>query len=220
MFLIYGVPLEIITDNGSHFSSSLYDSLLKLTGCCHVKTSPYNPRANGLCERHNATLVPNLVALSNHSRSDWDEKLGPTTFNYNTTRHASTGFTPFNLMFARSPRFAADLPSSLSTLPNIPQYHRTMTQFIEHVKLAARNTHLLHQRLAKSRYDQHRANPKYFVGQSVLIRNRHPSLNKFSSKFIGPYTVIAQLHDKTYLVQHPTTAHQVQVLVNDLRPVT
>ncbi|CAF3452229.1 unnamed protein product [Rotaria sp. Silwood1] len=65
VFMLYGVPFEIITDNGPRFSSSLYESLLKLTQCCHVKATSYNPQANGQCERHNATLVPNLVALSN-----------------------------------------------------------------------------------------------------------------------------------------------------------
>ncbi|CAF4589923.1 unnamed protein product, partial [Rotaria sp. Silwood2] len=90
VFMIYGVPSEIITDNGHHFTSSLYKFLLKLADCCHVKTTPYNPQANGQCERHNATLVPNLVALSNHSRPHWDEKLLPTTFNYNATQHAFT----------------------------------------------------------------------------------------------------------------------------------
>ncbi|CAF1503724.1 unnamed protein product [Adineta ricciae] len=75
VFFIYGVPIEIITDNDPHFSSSLYAALLQLTHCCHIKTTPYNPQSNGQCERHNATLVPNLVALSNSSRSDWDQKL-------------------------------------------------------------------------------------------------------------------------------------------------
>jgi transposase InsO family protein len=64
VFMIYGVPFEIITDNGRHFTSSLYESLVKLTGCSYVKTTPYNPQANGQCERHNATLVPNLLSLS------------------------------------------------------------------------------------------------------------------------------------------------------------
>ncbi|CAF4565668.1 unnamed protein product, partial [Rotaria sp. Silwood2] len=112
VFMIYGVPVEIITDNGQHFSSSLYESLLTLTQCCHVKTTPYNPKANGQCERHNATLVPNLLALSNRSRSDWEDKLVATIFNYNATRHDSTGYTPFELMFARQPRFIADFTSS------------------------------------------------------------------------------------------------------------
>ncbi|CAF3438658.1 unnamed protein product [Rotaria sp. Silwood2] len=53
VFMIYGVPSEIITDNGRHFTSSLYTFLLKLADCCHVKTTPYNPQANGQCERQN-----------------------------------------------------------------------------------------------------------------------------------------------------------------------
>ncbi|CAF4112815.1 unnamed protein product [Rotaria magnacalcarata] len=82
----------------------------------YVGPVPESKSANGQCERRNATLVPNLIALSNHSRSNWDEKLLPTTYNYNTTRHDSTGYTPFELMFARSPRFMFDFISP----PSVP----------------------------------------------------------------------------------------------------
>ena len=220
VFMKYGVPLEIITDNGRHFTSSLYESLLTLTGCCHVTTTPYNPQANGQCERHNATLVPNLVALSNHSRSNWDDKLAPTTFNYNATRHATTGYTPFELMFARHPRFLADLNSSSTIHHHVSHYHHTMQQFIEHVKLAARQNNLRHQQLAKHRYDQNRSHPTYSVGQAVLIRNRDPIMNKFSSKFIGPYTIINRLNDKTYIVQHDPTGRRRQLTVQDIRSIS
>lgn len=219
VFMIYGVPLEIITDNGRHFTSSLYESLLKLTDCCHVKTTPYNPQANGQCERHNATLVPNLVALSNRSRSDWDEKLLPTTFNYNATRHASTGYTPFELMFARAPRFIADLISNPIIPTDVHHFHATMKQFIEHVRIGARHNSIKQQHLAKLRYDRNRSDPQYYNGQNVLIRNRSSSMNKFSPRFIGPYTIINKLHDKTYVVQHTNTGNQVQVTVQDLRSI-
>ena len=172
--MIYGVPQEIITDNGRHFTASLYESLVKLTGCCHVKTTPYHPQSNGQCERHNATLVPNLVALSNQSRSNWDEKLSPTTFNYNTTRHATTGYTPFELIFARQPRLLADPSSSIASLPDVTQYYAIMQQFIEHIKIAARQNNVQNQYIAKQRYDQHRSDPHYLVGRKVLIRNRDP----------------------------------------------
>ena len=109
VFMIYDVPQEIITDNGRHFSSCLYESFIKLTRCCHVKTISYNPQANDQCERHNAALVPNLVALSNRSCSNWNEKLLPTLFNCNSTRHHSTGYNPFELMFARYPSLTIDL---------------------------------------------------------------------------------------------------------------
>ncbi|CAF3571743.1 unnamed protein product [Rotaria sp. Silwood1] len=131
VFMIYGVPFEIVTDNGTHFSPSLYEFLLKLTQCCHVKTTPYNPKANDQCERHNATLVPNLVALSNQSRSNWVDKLVATTFNYNATRRDSTGYTPFELIFARQPRFVADLSSSFpSSSHTICHYHHTIYDVI------------------------------------------------------------------------------------------
>lgn len=220
VFMIYGVPLEIITDNGTHFCSSLYEALLKLARCYHVKTTPYNSKANGQCERHNATLVPNLVALSNQSRSNWDEKLLATTFNYNATRHTSTGYTPFELIFARPPRFLADLsPATSSSSHNVSHYHHTMTQFIEHAKIAARKHNLRHQQASKQRYDRNRSNPEYFVGQSVLIRNRNLHTNKFSSKFIGPYTIFDRLHDKTYIVKNENTNHSKQVPVHDIRSI-
>ncbi|CAF1276200.1 unnamed protein product [Adineta steineri] len=169
VFMIYGVPLEIITNNGQHFCSSLYESLLKLTQCCHVKTTPYNPQANGQCERHNATLVPNLVALSNQSRSNWDDKLLATTFNYNATRHDSTGYTPFELMFTRPPRFIADLSSSTSfSSHNVSNFHDTMQQFIEHAKIAARQNNLRHQLSSKTRSDRNRLNPQYSIAQHIV----------------------------------------------------
>lgn len=220
VFLRYGTPLELISDNGVHFCSSLFDTLLRFTQCCHVKVTPYNPRANGQCERHNATLLPNLLALSNASRSDWDAKLLATTFNYNATQHSSTGYPPFELMFARSPRFVADLPSlASSSIPTTSQYHHIMSKFIEHAKIAARRNNIHHQQLAKQRFDHHRSNPCYIVGQSVLIRNRQSHLNKFSPKFVGPYVVVEQLHSNTYLVEHPGRQQRVRVPVQDLRPI-
>jgi hypothetical protein len=67
MSMIYGVLHVIFADNRGHFISSLRVSLIKLAGCCHVKTTPYNPQVNDQCERHNATLVLNLLAFPNHS---------------------------------------------------------------------------------------------------------------------------------------------------------
>jgi hypothetical protein len=124
-------------------------------------------------------------------------------------------------MFARSPRFIADLPSSSSSprLQTASQYHHTMNQFIEQAKLAARQSNLHHQQNAKRRFDRNRSNPQYVIGQSVLIRNRKLHLNKFSPKFVGPYTITNQLHNKTYLVQRDTTGHRAQVPVHDIRPI-
>lgn len=219
VFLHYGTPLEIITDNGQHFVSALYESLLALTRCCHVRTTPYNPQSNGQCERHNATIVPNLLALSNRSHSNWDKQLQPVTFNYNTTRHDTTGFTPFELMFARRPRLLADLPVSVPSPPRpfSNDHYQVLQQFIQHAKMATSANILHHQTSTKHRYDRHRSNPDYSIGQTVLIRNHQPLRNKFSPKFIGPYTVTHRLRSHTYRVQNNVNGQQTQVHVRDLR---
>ncbi|CAF1379204.1 unnamed protein product [Rotaria sordida] len=123
-------------------------------------------------------------------------------------------------MFAHQPRFIADLSLSSSSNPlNVPHYHHTMQQFVEHVKIAARKNNLRHQKSSKERYDRHRSNTQYSVGQSVLIRNRNPHINKFSPRFIGLYIIIDRLHDKTYIVRNDKSGHQAQVPLHDIRSI-
>jgi hypothetical protein len=183
--LVYETQYEIFTDNGRHLTSCLYQAVLQLTGCCHVKITPCNPQANGECERYNVTLVPNIFALSSGERSDWDEKLLPTTFNYNVTRHTTTCYTPFELMFARQPRLVADIASPPPVL-ELPQYQHHMRKFISHATLAARNNTIERQRIAKTRYNTNRSNPRYLGDQKFFIKN-------FSSKIANPL-VTKSLH--------------------------
>ena len=46
----FGTPLEIVTDNGSNFVSSLMKNICKILKIKKITTSPYNPQAN-LVER-------------------------------------------------------------------------------------------------------------------------------------------------------------------------
>ena len=47
----YGVPEVITTDRGSQFEGQLFKQITKILGCDHMRTVPYNPRANGMIER-------------------------------------------------------------------------------------------------------------------------------------------------------------------------
>lgn len=47
----YGIPDEIVTDQGPPFNSSEMEDFHKSWGIAHNLTSPYNPRSNGLVER-------------------------------------------------------------------------------------------------------------------------------------------------------------------------
>ena len=49
-----------------------------------------------------------LGTLENSKKSDWKSYVQPLKDAYNATRHDTTGFSPFYLMFGRHPRLAVD----------------------------------------------------------------------------------------------------------------
>ena len=56
LFAQYGVPKEILTDQGTNFTSQLLQILYKLLGVKPIRTKPYHPQMDGLVERFNKTL--------------------------------------------------------------------------------------------------------------------------------------------------------------------
>ena len=51
LFASYGLPEEIVTDNGLHFISSAFKSFLKRNGAKHTLVAPYYPASNEAAER-------------------------------------------------------------------------------------------------------------------------------------------------------------------------
>ena len=47
IFTRFGVPHEIVTDQGTQFTSKLMKELTEKYGIKHCKSSPYHPQANG-----------------------------------------------------------------------------------------------------------------------------------------------------------------------------
>ena len=109
----YGFPEKFISDQGRNFESDLI-KLCKIAGVQKLHTTPYHPQGNGQCERFNSTLCNMLGTLSEEEKSDWKSYLGCMTHAYNCTKHASTTYSPYYLMFGRHPRLPIDVEFGLS----------------------------------------------------------------------------------------------------------
>ena len=105
----YGFPEKFISDQGRNFESDLIKELCKIVGVKKVHTTPYHPQGNGQCERFNSTLCNMLGTLSEEEKSDWKSHWGCMTHAYNCTKHASTIYSPYYLMFGRHPRLPIDV---------------------------------------------------------------------------------------------------------------
>jgi transposase InsO family protein len=53
IFVIFGVPREIVTDQGAQFTSILVRVIIEKYKLKHRKSSPYHPQANGQVESTN-----------------------------------------------------------------------------------------------------------------------------------------------------------------------
>lgn len=108
MFCRVGLPAEILHDQGTQFMSSVmkrFNSLLQIKS---INTTPYNPRCNGTCENFNKTLKEMLRKISSDEPQIWDRYLQPLLFAYREVPQATTGFSPFELLFGydvRGPLF-------------------------------------------------------------------------------------------------------------------
>ena len=95
----FGTPRCIITDNKTHFTSTMMNKLIKQIGATHLYTTPYHPQTNGQIEGYNSTMDAKIAVLSSSCKTDWDNQLSFVTFNYNASIHSSTKQVPFEMMY-------------------------------------------------------------------------------------------------------------------------
>ena len=104
----YGVPLSILSDQGTHFNNQLMHAMAKVLGYNHIFSTVYHPQSNGMIERFNATFAPQLAKLHVQENHNWDEYLPALVFAYSTGIHATTQHSPFQLQFGREARLPTD----------------------------------------------------------------------------------------------------------------
>ena len=109
VFSRVGVPKEILTDQGSNFTSQLLAEVYRLLHIQPIKTSPYHPQTDGLVERFNQTLKAMLRKTVLDEGKDWDKWVPYLLFAYREVPQSSTGFSPFELVYGRQVRGPLDI---------------------------------------------------------------------------------------------------------------
>ena len=68
-----------------------------------------HPQTDGQIERVNQVLEDILRAYVSKNQSNWEDYLPILEFAYNSTKHATTRFSPFMLMYGFQPRSRATM---------------------------------------------------------------------------------------------------------------
>lgn len=213
IFINYGAPREILSDNGINLVSAAVRHYVSQLNARHRTTTPYHPRTNGKVENLNGTLGQMLTKyLMDKPTRLWDEYLSQALFAARVRLHAVTKKSPFYLLYGVHPRIPADDNEPKGT-DEIQDPEERIGQ-VNHARMLA-NELLLNRALkTKKIRDAKVVQTRFEKGDWVLIRNEGPE--KFQSKWFGPYRVLKAHPLGTYALEEPS-GRVLRNLINGAR---
>ena len=175
-----------------------------------------HPQTDGKAENRQRTANTMLRHYVDFEQDDWDMKLLHATHAINHTRSVSTGLTPFEVMFRRSPRLPMDAalaplrgdgtpPSGVPAAADFLERHRYLWD-------AARANLLRAQADQKKYADRHRREERYQIGDEVLLSTKVLTLvqdpgsrraAKLTARFVGPLRITKVVNDNAYELELP-----------------
>ncbi|GKF58271.1 putative reverse transcriptase domain-containing protein, partial [Tanacetum coccineum] len=100
----HGVPVSIISDHDSRFTSYFLQSLQKALGTQLDISIAYHPQTDGQSERTIQTLEDMLCACVLDFRKGWNRHLPLVELSYNNSYHTSIKAAPFEVLYGRKCR--------------------------------------------------------------------------------------------------------------------
>ena len=215
----YGIPMEVITDQGKEFCNKLSDELWKLMEMKHGRTSAYHPQCNSQVEVANKTIAKYLKSVVDRTTLDWEIYLAPLMFSYNTSFHRTIQTSPYFLTFgqvARQPAFnQGDWNRKYLGETTAAEKFQTLQMARQ---IAWKNSQV-QQEINREVYDRQSKPHQFQKGQFVLLKveNFLNKNRKLAERYEGPYQIIKlKSHNNVEINIKKRT--NVIVHVNRLKP--
>ncbi|GJS08348.1 putative reverse transcriptase domain-containing protein [Tanacetum coccineum] len=162
----HGVPVLIISDRDSKFTSHFWKSLNEALGTQLDMSTTYHPQTDGQSERTIQTLKDMLRACVMDFRKGWDIHLSLIEFSYNNSYHTSIKAALFEALYGRkcrSPICWAEVGDARQTGPEIIRETTEKIIQIKHRIQASRDRQ-------KSYADKRRKPLEFQVGDKVMLK--------------------------------------------------
>ncbi len=205
----HGLQQSIISERDVLFTSQFWNHLHSLIGVKLRMSSAYHPETDGSTERANRPITQMLRQCVSPDQRDWVLKLPAIEFAINLARSDSTGYAPFFLNTGRMPRpmIWRDAPSD--EFPAV----RVFAQKVKNAIMAAHDS-ILAKRVKQTRDANRRRQLAPFAENDlVYISTKNVSLpkglaRKLTPKYIGPYKIVRDFGNNSYMIDLPTSMKQ------------
>ncbi|GJU19842.1 putative reverse transcriptase domain-containing protein [Tanacetum coccineum] len=202
----HGVPISIISDRDSRFTSRFWQSMQEVLGTRLDMSTAYHPQTDGQSERTIQTLEDMLRVCVLDFRGSWDVHLPLVEFSYNNSYHSSVRCAPFEALYGRkcrSPIMWAEVGEGQLIGPELVQ---ETTEKISQIKDRLKAT----RDRQKSYADKRRKPLEFSVGDYVLLKVspwkgvvRFGKKGKLAPRFVGPFEIIEKVGLVAYRLDLP-----------------
>jgi len=205
----HGCPKNVLSDQGTQFTSSIFKDMCKQFNIHHLETTAYHQQCNGKTERFNKFLCKSIATMLNASQTNWDELMHDCIFIYRTTVSRVLDDSPFFMLYARDPILPQDLvyPLKRPILENTDvtlQNHKIeQLRLLTHAYDRLTKRRKAYQAQYKAHYDQKHKEVNFKENDMVMVyfpASKVGMTYKFLAKWDGPFTIIAKLNDLNYRV--------------------
>ncbi|KAI3771892.1 hypothetical protein L6452_03063 [Arctium lappa] len=203
----HGVPLSIVSDRDSRFTSHFWDGLQKELGTRVKLSTAYHPQTDGQSERTIQTLEDMLRSCLIDFGGSWDTHLPLVEFAYNNSYHSSIGMAPFEALYGRKCRTPVcwlEAGEKQFAGPEVVQETADKVKGIRERLKAAQDRQ-------KSYADKKRRPMEFQVGDRVMLKVspwkgiiRFGKRGKLSPRFLGPFSVTKRVGLQAYQLELPT----------------
>jgi hypothetical protein len=204
---VFGASAEVVTDGGTEFAGE-FQELCERAFIDHRTTSAYHPQGNGQAERAVQSIKNALRKLceSRGTQSRWTEHLPWLMLGYRCSKHASTGFSPYELLFGVAPIIPPAVKERFAEPIDLSDPETASTVILARGVAAARATPIAwdNQLIA-----QHRDTLRYATKRGGAWT---PKLKKF---IVGDYVYLKGAKPANALI--PTARPQI-LRVSEVRP--
>ncbi|GJS98358.1 putative reverse transcriptase domain-containing protein [Tanacetum coccineum] len=206
------MPVSIISDRDSKFTSHFWKLLNEALGTQLDMSMAYHPQTDGQSERTTQMLEDMLRACVMDFGKGRDRHLPLIEFSYNNSYHTSIKTAPFEALYGRKCRshiYWAEVGDAQLTGPEI--IHETTEKIIQ-IK-----HHLQASRDQQRSYADKRRKPLEFqVGDKVMLKVspwkgviHFGKREKLNPRYIGPFKILAKVRTVAYQLELPEKLSRV-----------